>query len=446
MSKNLLNEATARMGWLIDGNSDTPDIAVMLQDTGKQIVLTVPTKGMFNKDDPYSQWFSSGIQFTSEPDKNRYKYAPPRVLMFHDNDGTVILVGCRDTGFRSSMRAGNGKIVANFAVLGGKNLRYDRINGVRSELPALTEWTGQRSVQTTTEKDSQGRMKKVNVTLSSPPEIPLNHRMNLTLRPAWRTSFPDKVGTFSAHDVVQLQTTSQRPTDWKDHLDQHVAIRELLVLASWHSFGFSRLDVNRTDDPETLLNGKPVQPRWASVATHRLRKHEEWTRKPRFLFTLEDIGPKGVRRWLKLRSSFARAIGPLVALADQTGGFWESQMVQSGIALEALGYQLATDNGGAAFNSRGQIKYTEALETILADMPYVPLDDPDDWKRRSRVCYMGVKHADNSVPDSLILANTLRENLLVMRFWIAARLGCGRIALERRHGGDPLANEYVALE
>lgn len=132
-------------------------------------------------------------------------------------------------------------------------------------------------------------------------------------------------------------------------------------------------------------------------------------------------------------------------LASQQKGFWETNVVQSGIALEALGYQIASDNGSALFNRRGQISYVEALETILSDMSYVPIDDPEDWKKRSRSCYMGVKHADNSVPDSLVLANTFRENLLIFRFWLAARLGTTKRTLQKSHGLDPLASEYIAV-
>lgn len=445
MGENLLIEGSPRMGWFIDGNPDTPEVAVMLQDTGRQIVLTVPTSGMIGKD-PYSRWFSFGIRFGDDPDRTRYSYEPPRVTMFYDKDGPVVLVGCHAVGMTSGLEAGSGRIVANFAVLGGRNLRYDKINGVRSELPALARWAGQRSVHTEPETDGQGRVQRVRVTLDSPPEIPLNRRMNLTLRPTWRTSYPDRVGTFAAHDVVQLETRSTRHATWDEHLQQHAAVRDLLVLAGWRSFGFSRLEVNRTDDPTRVLSGEPVGPRWAGVVTHRLRKHEDWARHPEFLFTLDDIGTTGVRRWMQLRLHFARAMQPLVGIADQKDAFWETRMVQSGIALEALGYQIEIDNGGTNLDGRGQLSHQKALDAILTDMNYVPLNDTADWKERSRACYMGVKHADNRVPDSLVLANTLRENLLILRFWLAGRLGCTESFLKDRLGFDPLANEYVLVE
>lgn len=293
MGNNLLSEGNTRMGWLIDGDPETPDIAVMLQDTGKQIVLTVPTKGMLDADGPYSRWFSSGIQFADDPDRTRYQYAPPRVLMFTDNDGPVVLVGCRDMGFKSAFDAGHGKIVANFAVLGGRNLRYEKLNGLRSEIPALAAWTGLRSVHIERETDGVGRTRKVHVKLDSPPRTPVSSRMNLALKPTWRTSFPDNVGTFAAHDVVQLETTSKRNATWDSHLELHVAIRDLLALAAWNPFGFSHLEVNRTDDPERFINGEFIQPRWASVATYRLRKHQDWVQSHVFCLRSGILGRKG---------------------------------------------------------------------------------------------------------------------------------------------------------
>ncbi len=44
---------------------------------------------------------------------------------------------------------------------------------------------------------------------------------------------------------------------------------------------------------------------------------------------------------MKLRRRFGRVISPLVSVADQENAFWETRLMLTGIALEALGYQLA---------------------------------------------------------------------------------------------------------
>lgn len=446
MAENVLVEGKPRLGWLFDGDPDTPELAVMLQDTGKQVVLTVPTKGIRGfREGRYEQWFMPASRHGDDPDWSSDAYKPPPVLMFQDNEGSVALVGCRATGFKSSLSAGSGLVVSNFAILGATHLGYGKINGMRSELPGLALWSGQRSVHKKTERDAEGRVQKVDLSLDSPPQIPLSKALNFMLRPTWRTSNPDNIGTFAAHDVVELQTTAKRARPWENHLNQHIAMRELLVLAAWRHFGFRGLSVNREDDPERSLSGDPIAPRWADVVTHRLQDHQPWTQDPRFLFTFSDIGTTGVRHWLKLRSRFTRAIQPLLAVADQADAFWETRMTQSGIALEALGYQIDIDYGGGHLDKRGQLPYKKALDVILRDMSCVPLDDTEDWKQRSHDCYMSIKHPDRTWPDALVLANTLRQNLLVLRVWLASRLGCPEAQLKQTIENDPLSSEYVML-
>jgi hypothetical protein len=254
------------------------------------------------------------------------------------------------------------------------------------------------------------------------------------------------MGTFAVHDVVQLQTTVRQPSSLENHLHEHVAVRELLVASAWKRFGFSRLLVNRDDDPEIVLSGDPTGARWAEMITNRLHTPEDRIHNPHFMFTFHDIGTVGVHRWRRMRSQYERAIQPFIGIADQQNAFWTSRMVQSGIALEALGYQLAIDAGGNALNSWGQLSYMDALGLVLDGLKYNPLDDPEDWKKRSRECYMGVKHADRPVPDSLVLANTYRENLLIFRLWIASRLGVSATILKARMSQDPRAADYVLLD
>lgn len=212
MAENVLVPGKPRLGWLVDGDETTPDIAVMLEDTGSQIEVTVPTKGMFGRDDPYRRWFSDSISFGDDPDRTKYAYRPPAIIQVHDKDGPVVLVGCRSSGHWMNLTGpGQGKIVASFAILGARHLNYSRINGLRAEFPALASWTGLRSVRTEPKTDGTGRVQRVEVILDSPPSQSLSRRMNLALRPTWRTSYPDTVGTFAAHDVVELMTATKVP-------------------------------------------------------------------------------------------------------------------------------------------------------------------------------------------------------------------------------------------
>lgn len=57
---------------------------------------------------------------------------------------------------------------------------------------------------------------------------------------------------------------------------------------------------------------------------------------------------------------------------------------------------------------------------------------------------MAAKHPDRAEPDLLDMLSALRENLLVLRFWIALQLGAKSKALDDRVGIEPHAQEFVS--
>ncbi|MBK8295139.1 MAG: hypothetical protein IPK93_10340 [Solirubrobacterales bacterium] len=438
MSNELLIDVP-RLGWLIDGDEATPHVAVMLQDTGRQIVLTVPNRGL-EPGDTYAEWFFESMGFeTDKPAREA-----PRNLVFHDNNGPVALVGCRTVGGSFQLPGpGAGKIVPNFAVIGSSSLNLERVHGIRTELPGLTVWSGISSIST---EVTRGQETTVNIVAEAPEEIRLDQRNNLTLRPDFRVPPPRQDGSVKADNIVQLVTSKKTPSGWSDLLESHLAIRELLVVSAWEQFGFSKLSVSRLDDSEMTMAGDEVGPTWREVRTHRLRQHKDWSTRPRFLFTLSDIGTQGVAKWITLRRRFGRAVSALVSVSDQQDAFWETRLMLTGVALEALGYQLALDAGGKDLNDRKQLPFPKALELVLEELPLLPFPDADAWVERAKRCNSGIKHPDNPMPDSLEVANTQRENLLVLRLWIAGRLGCPKGVLEQRLPIDPLFSEYMNAE
>ncbi|MEX1135193.1 MAG: hypothetical protein WED83_10155 [Acidimicrobiia bacterium] len=433
MPDNVLNPGDGRIGWLYDDDESTPHLAVMLQDTGEQIVMSVPFRDMGSQ---HARWFAQGINYGDDPHRTKFAYEPPQQLMFQDPGGQVVLVGCKSDGFSAmAFSAGVGRIVPNHVVLGARNLRYDTLNGLRSEIPWLSGWAGMTSRKESF-KTKKGRVDRLDVRMESPPAIKLDRTLNFTMRPTWSAASPNEEGVIATRDIVEFETTISRPRPWEDHLIPHLRMRELLVVSAWHRFGFTRISVNRTDDPETALSGKTYGERWSDALSYRLPEHRERQQPPRFLFTYNDIGATGVRRWLRMSASFERAIQPLIFVADNPGSF-KSQILQTGIAFEALGHQLGVEAGKSPTH---QVSFMPALDRVLSDLKFNPLPDPEDWKKRCRASYMGVKHPDRGVPHSLVLANTLRDNLLVLRFWIAGRLGVKRAVLERRLSLDPVAH------
>lgn len=59
---------------------------------------------------------------------------------------------------------------------------------------------------------------------------------------------------------------------------------------------------------------------------------------------------------------------------------------------------------------------------------------------------MGAKHPDRPGPDSLVVLNTLRENLLILRFWIGLQLGLNPNSLVDALEIDAAAHEFILAE
>lgn len=439
---NRLEINQPRLGWFIDGDANTKEIAVMLQDTGTAIELTVPLKRMFHSRDPYSRWWASNaIKFGDDPDRTRYNYRPPRVLLVQDNLGPVVLIGCRPTRSSSNFHVGKGVIVANYAVLGGRHLHYERINGLRTEIPALAPWTRLSSMETSSERSPDGLVRSVRLTLTDAKSLHLSRTLNLTMKSTWRVQNP--AGEFRANEGVQLETNVARAAPWDEHLAVHEAILNLASVAAWRPFGFSEVIANRRDDPERTMAGNTIAPKWSSVVTHRLPKHEDWTREPKFLFPFSEIGSAGVHRWQRLLKEYSRAISPLLEILRSEDPWSYSSITQSGVALEALGYLIdKKKNNGANLNSRQQLNFKPALRVILADMAVTPIDDHEEWIRCADATYMGLKHVDRPEPDSLVSLNTHRQNILVLRFWISLQLGAKPQTLMTNLEFDRLASEF----
>lgn len=445
MAKNELVVGEPRLGWFVDGNAETDSISVMLRDTGTTIELSVPLQGIFDLDGPYVRWWSRGIMYGDDPDRSKHSYRPPNTVHMYDHAGDVVLVGCRAAGWHNTLRAGQGRIVASYAVLGARSLKYDNINGLRTEVPALSAWTQLSSMEVDVSKNEFNRPQSVQMALTEGPELKLARSLNLTMKSTWRAENPH--GRFFAYESVKLTTHVAQPRGWDDHLRLHGAVLDLVSLAAWRPFGFATVEAHRDDDPAMSDDNTVSNDSWPSVATHRLPRHEPWETEPRFLFPWEEIGPRGIERWLKLRKDYYEAIDPVINVlrSDQVWG--HASVVQSGIALEALGYLIDTKkNAGGHLSNRKQISFRDALEVILDDLTEPPFSDTAGWIGRARKVYMGAKHPDTPEPDSLIMLNTHRENLLIIRYWIAQQLGATASSLHHRLPTDPLSSEFELFD
>lgn len=460
MADNELIVGEPRLGWLIDGNPETPEAAVMLRDTGSVIELRIPLQGMLGEDGPYARWWSSLTMHADDPERTKYSYTPPHVMLFHDDCGVVALVGCRARRARKTLDAGYGVIVANYAVLGGRSSKYDKVNGMRSDIAAMAAWTGITSMDVKPSNDADGLLETVQVELKRLAPVPISRTLNLTIHPLWEANHTRSA--FSTRERIVLETTVKKARSWEEHLKVHGAVWDLVSIAAWKPFTIARLEVCRGDDLVRTSRGKTE--RWNQVATHRLPRYgDDDSQSISFLFWYDNIGARGVKHWLRLREEYTDAFDPFLSILRSDDPWNDANVVQIGIVLEKLGYLIdIKKNEGAHLNERNQLNFMDALQVILDDMPVTPFIDDDTeneahedelsvddtgdaWKHNIRAAYMGLKHADRTLPNSLDLTNALRKSILVVRFWIAVQIGVHKNFLKEARKYDPLSKRFIEI-
>lgn len=442
MENNRLRVGEPRLCRLIDGDPETSGAVVMLRDTGNAIEATFPIAGMVDSGGSYDRWWSRGVTYGDDPD---YSYSPPSVMLLYDDNGSVVLIGCRATEWKRTLNAGRGVIVADFAVIGGESLDYGKINGMRTASPAYSQWMGGSSISVNRDVDQSDRLQSLTLSLKRVEDFQVSQRFSLSARWDWRVM--PVLGGYDVRESLVFQTVVEDPREWSAHLNLHLAVLDLISIAAWKNCAFSEIYVNRRDDPEKALAGNILGVRCAEVMSRVLPGDDVSDCGKNFLFAYNDASSGVIDIWFQLKMDYGRALDYLLRIL-RSGHTWSPQSaVISSIALEQLGYLIEDhDNSRSHLDNRGQLHFKDALGVILDDMEAIPIgcDDVEGWKERCRNVYMGAKHADREEADHLTMLNTLRENLLVLRYWIAQRLGVSGDVLERNLARDPLKSGFVA--
>jgi hypothetical protein len=393
----------------------------MLRRNDSGLVLTVP---WIDHDSPYERWFGSGISWGDDPERTLIRYEPPQMLWFVSPDGSIGLVDCYDLGSRARFAGtGEGTIGIRMAVHGAATGEdYRGINGMQSTVPGLGLWLGKHSLERTAERDADGWLSRLNLSWSREDPIKVSRKLNLSLQRGFEFQdvVPDDQSLLEDRFRVQTLVTDSRP--WVDHLDLHMAIRDLVALASWSPFELRHLSVTRHSDPARTLDGKAHGRQWLAADVFAYPANPQSGSKPSFLFDFEDIGPVGINRWLKVRHEHLRSIQPLVFSLRQSGVPLETHLMQVGAAVEALGYDLALDAGVSNKRAKDQLfdeSANRVLEFLEVDLPATVRSWPDDLRR----AYRNVKHAEHPLPAVEEAFHLLQMSRLILRLWLAKRLG-----------------------
>ncbi len=438
----VLRTGDIRLGWLVDGDPTTEKIAVMLMHKGSHIELEIPISDIFDLQDPYARWFSFGFQNGVIPNKADFAYTPPQVLLFESSHGSIGLVGCRSLRTSTNLYLGTGTLQVKYAVIGAKDLSSEHFQAMRCNIAALSQWTSLSSRMLNFDKTEAGKVQSIALKLESTESLPIASAYGVTMQNSW--SIRDSGRLFKAEEWVQVEVRLQGEGPWYSELWKLRRVADLLSIAAGEPIEISNIAIlegqpggdNSTEATNSWL---PVIAPGFGIADESLESERHY----RFLFHYRDLQEWSISRWFELVSVYPDALLPLINLT-RTPHLWDSgHFVQSAICIEALGFEISRSQSTFKPNRYGGINFPDALRAVIEGMKVPPFDASEEWVDSASERYKHFKHADHTSPTSIELLNATRENIQLLRYWIANQLGVAPSVLTANMKTDPLQAKWV---
>lgn len=415
-----LEVGARHVGWIYDQSDETPHHAVVLERDGQAVTLRVPLAQHVNE--IYRRWFGEGVRYSDDPDRSRYAYRPPSVLWFEGEWGTATLVDCyaRSRSWSSVVgRAQEGIIGCSMAVIGATpGVRYETVDAVESVVPGLGLWLERNSLERTVDRGADGLPDRLTVRWHRESSARLAQRMNLTIQPSFQ--FKDRVPGDS--EVLEgsfaLRTQMARPRPWRQHVNVQRAVPSMMTIADWYPWGLEDVMLRRADDPERSMDGTARGPGWRSALVDQLETVDVPSRRPRFLFHFGDIPGSPVTRWLRLQDKFEEPLSRLVHLVNWRRADLVGLVQEFGTIVELLGFQIGSEVG-----ERPKATFETQAGRILAQLPNTVQTAAAGWPGDFRATYTAAKHADHETPPQDALWRGVLATRLLLRSWVATRLG-----------------------
>lgn len=414
---NELGPGQARIGRAWDRSVRAPYPA-MLRDTGSQIEIVLP----YDYDDAVfsRRYRESTFSGDTEPTDLRSANQLPTQIWFWDSNGFVSLVGITPAaatlGGPTTLEQATLR-VAYAVFTGDPGIDHSAPNGLCTRIEGLSTWFGMRSLSV--DYGAAGDPSaEITIKIAKPVKTSLDRTLNLSVVTGtdWRSS--GGVGSTSLEEVSRVVTQVSRSRDWHEHLDKHRAMHELIQVSGWRTFGFEQVQAMHTTDPTRVMSRDVIGERWAPVRTYELAKASTDYAAPWFLFNFEHIGPKGVRRWLRLRKDFRRGILTMMSAVTRSSTSLEGQISDAGIGLEEIGYQVRRAMG----ITPTRLHHLN-LQAIASEVEHLLPFDSAAWASNSTSVYNAVKHPDRPNPSAREMRESLTKDRWVFRVWIAKRLG-----------------------
>lgn len=431
---NTLEPGSERVGNLIDFNPNTPEVQGVLKYSEHGIEITVPWSDW---NSPYALWFLPNHNVP----RDAVDFPFPKRVLFQDNKGSVLLIGCRPGPFSSILNGvGSGTLFARAAIIGvDKDVEFDRPQGLQVDISGLRAWLG----KTAWVQEGPAGGSGVILRTQKVPEITIGtyDDMQLSLRFGQKIEYRDRGDRIVLSTYARCVSRSNEGRKWEGHLKLHRAVRDLLALSQWCDESFAEVYVLHSDAPRSAVSGKKIGEGWRKVVVPASLQSTSVKDDLQHLIRFEDLGPEGLLSWIRLRDEFARALDPVISSLRLREGTPHTLLAHTGPGLEALGYLLMCRDGVKKENA-ARTAFRGRLKRILQDLGDCLPFDGDAWSESAPVYYNSIKHVNREECADIDILNTWRESILVARAWVAVELGVSKDELKQRLSIDPQRHPY----
>lgn len=425
---NVLAPGTQRLGALYDGYEETPEVAVTLEYTDQGIGVVIPWN---DPDSPYARWFFEA-PFTVPPCSEPEGPPAPKRVLFHDSHGQVLLLRCRPRGIHSNLFGpGTGRLIARAAVIGGiRECEYEKPHALKTEISGLRQWLRADSWHEEVTFDDDRQM---SITSAKVPAVILggHHGAELSLETTWHYVPMNYEDQATLRTITACVTRSEAQLEWDEHLHGHRAIRDLLVISTWRPETCRETTVVRNDDTMTRRDGISSKPLAREVVVYQDESEPPPAGRRDYLIEYTDLGEDGLKRWLRLRDEFSRALDPVITAVALQGATANTLLAHTGPGLEALGYLLLRRDGMKR-DEASNAHLKGRLERILLDVREALPFDGDAWIERTVKAYNGLKHANRKELPPIDVINAWAECITATRVWVALELGVPSAEVKKR--------------
>lgn len=370
--------------------------------------------------------------------------AVPHHLRFRSTDGSVVLGECEDVGGSVSFSGTSLTRIRAFRVIKtGGVADYAEVDGMKSEIDGLAKWSGMSTVS------HKVRAEPFAIVLQAESQetVELGGGANAAIVCAFSYNPSPKGNVFGITDVARLRTSSAELWPWQQHAAVHHMFQDLMCLVYGRPCLSQVASVKREDDqPDLPDDGRRV---WREVYEPTFGRSVEGAEpldraKDEPLFYLRDVDRAALTKWIEEWDLWSRPTWIAVTTMFQRGTTVEANLLQVGVALEALGYAMWKETQPAASAKRPQGKtntpsYASLLKRVVDATRVVHPDiygsqTATKWRESFYEAFKGTKHADNPLPDGVEARRFADQGMNLIRVWLGVRLGVDRKVLAERLG------------